>query len=163
MSRDDLAKLKAAQSADRRQQRNRRGRRVNHRTTMVYRPGMGRLPLGPVSRNGHACTLGDVSELPLEDVPGVAAPAHEAAGGQVVYITERGERVAAIVPAEVAAVLERLSADELERLSAAAANAGLRAMAGLLEDLADRAAVLESRADPGPGIPWEQVKAEAGL
>jgi hypothetical protein len=27
----------------------------------------------------------------------------------------------------------------------------------------ERAAVLESRADPGPGIPWEQVRADAGL
>lgn len=104
-----------------------------------------------------------MSELAVENTPGVAAPAHEAAGGHVVYITERGERVAAIVPAEIAAVLERLSADELDELSAAAESAGLRAMAELLEDLADRAAVLESRAEPGPGIPWEQVKAEAGL
>jgi hypothetical protein len=57
------------------------------------------------------------------------------ARGQIVYITER----------------------------AAAAKAGHDDAAELLEDLADRAAVLASRAEPGPGIPWEQVKAEAGL
>jgi antitoxin (DNA-binding transcriptional repressor) of toxin-antitoxin stability system len=84
------------------------------------------------------------------------------ARGQIVYITERGERVAGIVSAELAAALERLSADELEE-AAAAAKAGHDDAAELLEDLADRAAVLASRAEPGPGIPWEQVKAEAGL
>ena len=104
-----------------------------------------------------------MSELPLEDTSGVDAAASDASRGQVVYLTSRGNRVAGIVPAELAAVLERLSADELEELANMAAGAGLTDMAALLEDLADRAAVLESRADPGPGIPWEQVKAELGL
>jgi hypothetical protein len=31
------------------------------------------------------------------------------------------------------------------------------------EDLADARAARESLADPGENIPWEQVKAEAGL
>jgi antitoxin (DNA-binding transcriptional repressor) of toxin-antitoxin stability system len=91
---------------------------------------------GLVARNGHTCTLGDVSELPLEDVPGVADAAHEAARGEVVYITEHGHRLAAIVPAEYA------------------------------EDLADAAAVRAARASIEAGeplVPWEQVKAEAGL
>ena len=44
-----------------------------------------------------------MSDLPVETTPGVAAPAHEAARGQIVYITEHGERLAAIVPAAVAA------------------------------------------------------------
>lgn len=104
-----------------------------------------------------------MSELALEDMPDLPAAAHEAASGQVVYITERGERVAGLVPAELAAVLERLTADELEEMASAAANAGFGNAAELLEDLADRAAVMESRAQPGPGIPWEQVKTEAGL
>jgi len=104
-----------------------------------------------------------MSELALEDMPDFPAAAHEAARGQVVYITERGERVAGIVSAELAAALERLSADELEEAAAAAAKAGHDDAAELLEDLADRAAVLASRGEPGPGIPWEQVKAEAGL
>jgi len=40
-----------------------------------------------------------VSELPVEGIPGLAGPAHEAAeGGQVVYLTEHGRRLAAIVP-----------------------------------------------------------------
>jgi antitoxin (DNA-binding transcriptional repressor) of toxin-antitoxin stability system len=104
-----------------------------------------------------------MSELALEDTPDFPAAAHEAARGQVVYITERGERVAGIVSAELAAALERLSADELEEAAAVAAEAGHDEAAELLEDLADRAAVLASRAESGPGIPWEQVKAEAGL
>jgi antitoxin (DNA-binding transcriptional repressor) of toxin-antitoxin stability system len=105
-----------------------------------------------------------MSELAVEDGP-VLSPdvAREAASGQVIYITEHGQRVAGIVPAELVAALERLSADELEDVAAAAAEAGHEEAAGLLEDLADRAAVLESRADPGPGVPWEQVRAEAGL
>ena len=104
-----------------------------------------------------------VSELAVENAPEVAAPAHEAASGQVVYITEGGNRVAGIVPAEVAAILERLTADELDELAAAAVKAGLPDAARLVEDLADRAAVIESRADPGDGMPWEELKASTGL
>jgi antitoxin (DNA-binding transcriptional repressor) of toxin-antitoxin stability system len=92
-----------------------------------------------------------MSELALENTPDVAASAHEAARGQIVYITEHGERVAAIIPATVAAELERLSADEL---------------AALLEDFADAAAAREARASIEAGeplIPWEQVKADTGL
>jgi hypothetical protein len=33
----------------------------------------------------------------------------------------------------------------------------------LLEDLADAAAARQALAEPGKSIPWEQVKAEAGL
>lgn len=104
-----------------------------------------------------------MSELAVENAPEVAAPAHEAASGQVVYITEGGNRVAGIVPAEVAAILERLSADKLDELASAATRAGLSDAARLVEDLADRAAVLESRADPGPGTPWGELKAETGI
>jgi hypothetical protein len=83
--------------------------------------------------------------------------------GQVVYITERGERVAAIVPPGMAAVLEHLSADLLDELTGVAAGGGADEIAALLEDLADRAAALESLADPGDDIPHDQVRAEAGL
>ena len=100
-----------------------------------------------------------MSELAVETAPDMAAPAHEAASGQVIYITEGGNRVAGIVPAEAAAILERLTADELEDLAIAAEKAGLPA-ARLIEDLADRAAVLESRAGGGPGISWGELKAE---
>ena len=92
-----------------------------------------------------------MSDLAVENAPAVAASAHEAARGQVVYITEHGTRLAAIVPAAIAAELERLSPDELTEL---------------LEDFADAAAAREARAsiDAGePLIPWEQVKAEADL
>ena len=104
-----------------------------------------------------------MSDLAVEDTPAVAESAREAASGQVVYITEHGQRVAGIVSAELAAALERLSADELDEAAAAAADAGHDDAAEFLEDLADRAAVLESRAEAGPGISWDQVKAEAGL
>jgi hypothetical protein len=60
-------------------------------------------------------------------------------------------------------VLERLSADQLDQLSGVAARSGQDDIAELLEDLADRAAAIESLAEPGEDIPWEQVKAEAGL
>ncbi len=93
-----------------------------------------------------------MSELPLDDVPGdVAAAARDASRGHVVYFTEHGERLAVIVPAELGPQLERLSPDEL---------------AELLEDFADAAAARQARASIEAGeplIPWEQVKAEAGL
>ena len=71
--------------------------------------------------------------------------------GQVVYLTQHGKRLAVIVPAELGPQLERLSPDEL---------------AELLEDFADAAAARQARASIAAGeqlIPWEQVKAEAGL
>jgi hypothetical protein len=78
-----------------------------------------------------------VSELPIEEAPAVADAAHEAAGGKVVYITEGGQRLAAIVPADYAA--------------------------DLAEDLADAQAARESLAEAGDNVSWEQVKGEAGL
>ncbi len=92
-----------------------------------------------------------MSDLAVENTPAVAAPAHEAARGQVIRITEHGELIAAIVPPAIAAMLERLSLDDL---------------AELLEDFADAAAAREARASIEAGeplIPWEEVKAEAGL
>jgi mRNA interferase RelE/StbE len=104
-----------------------------------------------------------MSDLAVESVPGVAAAAYEAARGQVVYITDQGNRVAGIVPVELTAILDRLTTDELEQLAAAAELAGLASAAVLMEDLADRAGVLESRAEPGAGVPWEQLEAEASV
>jgi antitoxin (DNA-binding transcriptional repressor) of toxin-antitoxin stability system len=93
-----------------------------------------------------------MTEFPLDDGPDdVAAAAHDAARGHVIYLTEHGERLAVIVPAELGPQLERLSPDEL---------------ADLLEDFADAAAAREARASIEAGeplIPWEQVKADAGL
>ena len=89
-----------------------------------------------------------MSELPVDGAPGVAGAARDAARGHVVYLTERGERLAAIVPAEFAEALEGMSeADSRD----------------LLEDLADAAAARASLADPGESVPWEQVRAEVGL
>lgn len=104
-----------------------------------------------------------MSDLAVESVPDVAAAAHEAARGQVVYITEHGNRVAGIVPVELAAIVDRLTTDELDQLAAAAELAGLAGAAGLMEELADRAGVLESRVEPGAGVPWEQLEAEANV
>ena len=52
-----------------------------------------------------------MSDIPLEKLPDVAPAAYEAASGRVTWFTMHGERVAAIVPAELAAELERLSPD----------------------------------------------------
>ncbi len=89
-----------------------------------------------------------MSELPVDAVLAVTGVAHEAARGEVVYLTGNGQRLAAIVPAELAAVLEGMTPDEAR---------------ALLEDLADAAAARQALAEPGESIPWEQVKAEAGL
>jgi antitoxin (DNA-binding transcriptional repressor) of toxin-antitoxin stability system len=89
-----------------------------------------------------------MSELPVDGAPGVAGAARDAARGQVVYLTERGERLAAIVPAEFAEALEGLSEQDAREL---------------LEDLADAVASREALEEPGESVPWEQVRAEAGL
>jgi hypothetical protein len=104
-----------------------------------------------------------MSELAVESAPAVEGAAREAAEGQVIYITEGGKRLAGIVSADIAAVIERMSVGELEEISTAAADAGLAEVAEAFEDLADRAAVLEARSDRRPGLTWDQVKAEAGL
>lgn len=67
-----------------------------------------------------------MSEVPLESTPDLSAAAHDAADrGRVVYLTEQGQRLAAIVPAEVAAA----GAAALEALEDAAdANAARQAL-----------------------------------
>jgi prevent-host-death family protein len=93
-----------------------------------------------------------VSEIPLEEAPRQVTDAvHDAARGQVVYLTEHGERLAAIVPAELAAELENLTPQQLREL---------------LEDFADAQAARESLAEVEAGaeaVPAEQVWAELGL
>ena len=93
-----------------------------------------------------------MSELPLDEASDdVTAAARNAARGHVVYLTENGERLAVIVPAELGPQLERLSPEELSEL---------------LEDFADAAAARAARARINAGealIPWEHVRAEAGL
>ncbi len=74
-------------------------------------------------------------------------PAHRL-GRRRRYLTERGERLAAIVPAEIAAELENLSPEGFREL---------------LEDFADAAAARTALAEDGEPVPWEQVKSEAGL
>jgi antitoxin Phd len=93
-----------------------------------------------------------MSEIPLDQVPcDVAAAAHYAARGKVVYLTEKGERLAAIVPAELAAELENLTNEQFHEL---------------LEDFADAQAAREAFAEIEAGaspVPAEQVWAELGL
>lgn len=74
----------------------------------------------------------------LADVVDVARVGHDP-----VYLTRRGQRVAAVI-----------DADDLARLISAA------------EDLADIEAAKAARqeiADGGAAIPWDQVKADLGL
>ena len=56
-------------------------------------------------------------EIPLDQAPSeIVAAARVAARGQIVYLTEDGERLAAIVPPEFAAEMEDLSPDEVLEL-----------------------------------------------
>lgn len=87
-------------------------------------------------------------ELPADDTAAagqLGRLADEAAGGDVVYLTRGGRRVAAIVPLRVGAV-------------------GLAALEAA-EDAEDSAAALEAEAewaaDGYRTVPYEQVKAEA--
>ncbi len=53
-------------------------------------------------------------EIPLNEAPReIAAVARAAARGEIVYLTEDGERLAAIVPPELAAEMEDLSPEEV--------------------------------------------------
>ncbi len=92
------------------------------------------------------------ADLYCDQAPGdVAAAAHDAARGKVVYLTEHGERLAAIVPAELAAELENLTPEEFREL---------------LEDFADGQAAREALAEIEAGarpVPAERVWAELGL
>jgi alkylation response protein AidB-like acyl-CoA dehydrogenase len=90
-----------------------------------------------------------MSEPPLDDGgPDISAAADHAAPDRVVYLTEHGERLAAIVPAGSAAALEGMTPDQAREL---------------LEDLADGAAARQALGEPGEGIPAEQVWTELGL
>lgn len=103
-------------------------------------------------RLGRLAYISGMSEIPLDDASGeVAAAAHDAARGQVVYLTEHGQRLAAIVPAEIAAEIEGMSPEDFHEL---------------LEDFVDAQAAREALAEIEAGakpIPAEQVWAELGL
>ncbi len=88
---------------------------------------------------------GGMTEITLSDARARLAEVVDSArvGHDPVYLTRRGQRVAAVIDAE-----------DLDRLIAAA------------EDLADLEAAAAARAemaDGEPAIPWEQVKADLGL
>jgi hypothetical protein len=105
----------------------------------------------PARQHARACLWAYpevMSEVPLDDGPDIRAAAHDAARGHVVYLTERGERLAAIVPAEFAALLEGMNPDQAREL---------------VEDLADGAAARQALDEPGEDVPAEQVWTELGL
>ena len=77
-----------------------------------------------------------MSELPVEESPAVAGAARQAARGQVIHITEGGQRIAAIVPESM-----------VEALRAA-------------EDAEDAAEADTAWDEPGESIPLEQIEAE---
>ena len=99
-------------------------------------------------RAGCAAYLETMSELSLDNGPDVSAAAHEAARGHVVYLTEHGQRLAAIVPARFAAPLEGMTPGQVREL---------------LEDLGDGAAARRALEEPGEDISAEQVWAEVSL
>jgi prevent-host-death family protein len=88
---------------------------------------------------------GGMSEITVSEARARLAEVVDAArvGHNPVYLTRRGQRVAAVI-----------DADDLDRLIAAA------------EDFADLQAAAAARAEMDDGqaaIPWEQVKADLGL
>jgi prevent-host-death family protein len=93
-----------------------------------------------------------MSEIPLGEASREVSDAvHDAARGQVVYLTEHGVRLAAIVPAELAAELEHLTPEAFREL---------------LEEFADVQAARESLAEIADGaepVSAEQVWAELDL
>ncbi|MFC7327713.1 hypothetical protein [Marinactinospora rubrisoli] len=80
-------------------------------------------------------------ELPLTESNGPLADSCESVrpDGTVTCLTRHGRRGAAIVPADLVAALEAA------------------------EDRADALEADAAMAEPGESIPWDQVKAEAGL
>ena len=93
-----------------------------------------------------------MSEVPLDEASReFSDAAHNAARGHVVYLTEHGERLAAIVPAELAAELESLSPEAFREL---------------LEDFADAQAAREALAEIEAGtmpLAAADVWAELGI
>jgi antitoxin Phd len=82
-----------------------------------------------------------MSEMPIEQAQEHLSEVVEEAerAGEVVYLTRRGQRVAAIVSPQLAAEIEAA------------------------EDEADTAAARATLKEDGEPIPWEQVKAELDL
>jgi excisionase family DNA binding protein len=127
------------------------GHRVGHRVDSPKSAGRPSLvPSAPAARDAKQVPA--TRDVSLDEHPDLAVIARQAADrGQVVYLTEHGERLAAVVPAEVAVELTAL--DDHER-------------AELLTELLDAAAArrgLEAIASGEPIVPWEDVKARLEL
>jgi antitoxin (DNA-binding transcriptional repressor) of toxin-antitoxin stability system len=88
-----------------------------------------------LSRPWHMRHMLDaVSELPIpESWDHFSEMAHEAAAGEVIYLTQRGHRLAALVSVDVAAEIEAA------------------------EDADDIRAAQAALAEPGPNIPLDEV------
>jgi antitoxin (DNA-binding transcriptional repressor) of toxin-antitoxin stability system len=119
---------------------------------------------------------------PHGDAPAEAVEAAE--GGQVVYLTRLGRRIAAIEPAQQRLAQLQRRAEEAKQIEEQAARMCRvtwenlpdldeerrqqirevldRAMT-LAEDAADNAAAEAALADPAPSIPAEQVWADLGI
>ncbi|HET8682358.1 MAG TPA: hypothetical protein VFM54_10860 [Micromonosporaceae bacterium] len=79
-----------------------------------------------------------MTEMPIPDGEQLAEVAREAArSGQVVYLTDHGERLAAIVPASLAALLERRGATGGRRVLGArgAGRSGRRDISERIEEI----------------------------
>ncbi len=100
----------------------------------------------PARRSGQLVlrgrTLDLVTDLPIDDAAALAGAAHDAAENhQVIYLTDAtGRRLAAIVPADVAA----------------AGTAAIEA----LEEAADLEAARRAAEEPGPNVPHAKVLAD---
>jgi excisionase family DNA binding protein len=113
---------------------------------------VGLLARSSARRPGESDQLHISPEVSLDTKVDVGALAHRVAEeGQIVYLTEHGQRLAAVVPVEVATELATLGDDERSELLTEIADA-----------LAARRA-LESIASGEPVIPWEDVKSRLEL
>lgn len=107
----------------------------------VVRYGDGLAAVASGSHGRGAVTLGAMSEVPIWEASTHLSEVARGASqrGEVVYLVENGQRLAAIVPAEMAAQIEAA------------------------EDAEDLEAALAARDEPGEPVRAEQLWAELGL
>jgi antitoxin Phd len=111
-------------------------------------------------RDSQLYTLGmseAAHELPVVDARANLADVVNSAldKGEVTYLTRRGQRVAAIVPVDLAAAVEQVR-NSIQ-------DATVTALAEIAEDLLDAQAAKAALAEGGEPIPLEELRAELGL